>query len=153
VPLLPQEFAAMRLADLPGLLIADTVRKLRRRLIAGVVILIAAIIAVAECLSAARLALEPHVGSVGARLILAGVFLAVIAGTAYWVSRPTAAAAKDRLNSDERVTIIAEAISLGYSLARDLSKPSVADPVSEKAEPPVPPVPPTTAEPASARPL
>lgn len=145
----------MRLADLPGLLLADTLRKLRRRVIAGVVILIAAIIAVAECLSAARLALEPHVGPVGARLILAGAFLAVIAGTAYWVSRPTAAAgaAKDRLNSDERVTIIAEAISLGYSLARDLSRPSVSDPVPESPDPTVPPVTPTPAEPPRPSPL
>ena len=133
----------MRLADLPGLLIEDTLRKLWRRILAAIVIAVSAIIAVAQSLSAARLALEPYAGLVGARLILAGVFLAIIAGTAYWASRPTAAAAdaKDKLNSDDRVTIIAEAISLGYGLARDLSKPAAPEPAAEPVAQPVDPAP------------
>jgi hypothetical protein len=119
----------MRLADIPTRLIEDTLRKWRRRVIAVAVIAVCALVAVIEGLAAARLALELALGPVGARLVLVGVFVAIVAATALVLSRIEAAEEKpadgqEPFSKEERVSLIAEAINLGYMVARDLKKPA-----------------------------
>jgi hypothetical protein len=131
----------MRLADIPTRLIEDTLRKWRRRVIAVAVIAVCALVAVIEGLAAGRLALEAVLGPVGARLVLVGLFLAILAATALVLSRLEAAeekpaAGEEPFNREERVSLIAEAINLGYMVARDLKKPS-ADPPAEAPPPDV----------------
>jgi hypothetical protein len=121
----------MRLADIPARLIEETLRKWRRRAIAIVVIVVCALVAVIEGLAAARLALESVFGPVGGRLVLVGIFVAILAVTAFVLSRIEIAAEKpapgeEPFTREERVSLIAEAINLGYMVARDLKKPSVA---------------------------
>jgi hypothetical protein len=118
----------MRLADIPTRLIEDTLRKWRRRVIAVAVIAVCALVAVIEGLAAARLALEFALGPVGARLVLVGIFVAIVAATALVLSRIEAAEEKpaegqEPFSKEERVSLIAEAINLGYMVARDLKKP------------------------------
>lgn len=125
----------MRLADIPTRLIEDTLRKWRRRVIAVAVIAVCALVAVIEGLAAARLALEVVLGPVGARLVLVGIFVAILAATAVVLNRIEAAAEKPAageqpFNREERVSLIAEAINLGYMVARDLKKPS-ANPATD----------------------
>jgi hypothetical protein len=114
----------MRLSDLPGLLLSDIVGKWRRRIIAGGVITICVIGVVVEGFSAARHALEQSFGPVWARLILAGIFLAAIVATVavlYLLERRKADATA-AVKNDERTVLIAEALSLGYTLAQEFSK-------------------------------
>jgi hypothetical protein len=114
----------MRLSDLPGLLLQDIIGTWRRRIIAGGVIVVCAIGVIIEGFSAARHALEQSAGPVGARLILAGVFLGALVATLIWLKTAerqkdqTAAAAKN----DERTVLIAEALSLGYTLAQEFGR-------------------------------
>jgi type VI protein secretion system component VasK len=122
----------VRLADIPLRLVEDTVRKWRRRAIAIGMIAVCALAALVEGLAALRLALEAMLGPVWARIILAGIFLAVVAATALGLGylerrdvgrRERQARASGPFAKDERVSMIAEAIDLGYSLARDLKQP------------------------------
>jgi hypothetical protein len=129
----------MRLSEIPGLLLDDALRKLRRLVIVGAVITVCALVIVIEGLAAVRLALEPLVGPVLARLVLVGFFV-VVAAAAYFLLRDDSkpATTEERAN-DNRVAVIAEAISLGYSLARDFGKPQPAangTPQPTVAEPP-----------------
>lgn len=124
----------MRLADLPLVVIEDMKRTWRRRLIAGVIVLFFGIAAIIEAIDAARLALAPAVGPVGARLILVGVFALIGAaamGFVWWAERQKraveaqTAAASDAAAAappagNEKIAMLAEAIHLGYSLARRL---------------------------------
>lgn len=136
----------MRLTDIPALLIEDIVRKLRRIALAGAVIAVCAVVILIEGLAASRLALEPLVGPVFARLILVGAFLLIAGVASYFLLRDeTKGAAAERRETDNRVAVIAEAISLGYSLARDFTKPQ---PGATNGNAPAPP--PT--EPAPDRP-
>jgi hypothetical protein len=118
----------MRLADIPTRLIEDTLRRWRRRAIAVAVIGACALIAGIETLAAARLALELVLGPVGARLVLVGVFVAILAATALLLRRIEAQAQQrpeERpFSQEERVALLAEAIDLGYAMARDLKQPS-----------------------------
>jgi hypothetical protein len=118
----------MRLADIPARLVEDTLKKWRRRVIALAVIAVCALVAAIEGLGAARLALEIVLGPAGARLVLAGVFVAILTATALLLRR-IEARAQERpdersFSQEERVALIAEAIDLGYTMARDLKKPS-----------------------------
>ena len=124
----------MRLTDIPGALIEDTVRRLRRWAVAGVVLLVCGVAALIETVAAVRLALEPVVGPVGARLILLAAFLLVAVTAAFFLLRPARRASVSHKapgarhsEGDDRVAIIAEAIGLGYSLAQDFSKASRAN--------------------------
>jgi len=119
----------MRLADIPTRLIEDTLKKWRRRAIAGVAIAVCGIIALIEALAAMRLALEFALGPVGARLVLAGAFVAIVVATMLVLGRIEAAAEspapeQQPFSQEERVSLIAEAINLGYMAARDLKKSS-----------------------------
>ena len=124
----------MRLAELSSALIEDMTRKLRRRAIAAVVIIICVIAAAIQAVSAARYALEPVVGEVGARLIIALAFLAIAgvsAGLLLWAERRHARdAPRVRAEEDPRAAIIAEAVSVGYTLGRDFMKASPNDAAS-----------------------
>jgi hypothetical protein len=83
--------------------------------------------------SASVLALEPHVGVIYARLILAGVFAMVVVAIVLglWLARqpaPTTAAAQMPLHAQTQaaqrsaqfaqLAMIVEAVLLGYSMAR-----------------------------------
>lgn len=120
----------MRISDIPGILLEDTVRKVRRVIIGSVVIGASGLVIIVEGIAAGRLALEPVVGPVGARLVLIAVFalIAIVAAFVFLRDAKAAAAAAQpaagRSSTEERIAIIAEAIGLGYSLARDFSKTS-----------------------------
>jgi hypothetical protein len=131
----------MRLTDIPALLIEDILRKMKRLVIGGIIVAACGFIAFLEILSAAKHGLEPLVGPVGARLILAGVFLVFAAVGAFVFlrsekpDRPANRDAGAQSSTEQRVAVIAEAISLGYSLARDYSKASEADRADKEAQP------------------
>lgn len=118
------------LAQLSSFLLDDMMRKVRRRAIAGVVIAASVLAAAIEGTSAARHALEPWAGPVGARLILVGVFVLIAAGAVGWLawgegrSSRRDAGRDARGDEDPRAAIIAEAVSVGYSLGRDFMKAS-----------------------------
>ena len=118
----------MRLSEIPTRLIEDTLRKWRRRAIAAAVIVVCLLVALVEGLAAVRMALESALGPVGARLVLVAVAVAIVAGTAFALSRIEAAAERPSAGQEpgreERVSLIAEAIDLGYTIAQDLKKPS-----------------------------
>jgi hypothetical protein len=121
----------MRLAELSAALLDEMLRKLRRRAVAGFVVAVCAIAAVIEGTSAARRALEPAAGPVGAPLIVAVTFVIIAAaavGLLVWAERraahATAQARAARGEEDPRAALIAEAVSLGYSLGRDFMKAS-----------------------------
>jgi type VI protein secretion system component VasK len=122
----------MRLTDIPAALMHEMVRTWTRRLIAGFIVFAFAIAVIVHGIAAARLALEPAVGLVWARVILVAVFLAIIALTLAWLyfaERRDAARKRDRsaAGPDQKAAVIAEAVSLGYALARDLKRARAAD--------------------------
>lgn len=107
--------------------------KARRNAILYSLAVLSAIAAIIFAASASLLALEPHVGMVYARLILAGVFAAVVAAVALtlWLSGRSAApavravplnqaqAARQRSSAQfAQLAMIVEAVLLGYSMAR-----------------------------------
>jgi hypothetical protein len=116
----------MRLTDIPGVMLNDLWGTWRRRLVAGAVVLVCCVVVLAESLSAARVALTPSFGALGARLVLAGAFSLMMAAVVGWLrhreGRESAARAADErpFGGDQKVTVIAEAIHLGYMIARDL---------------------------------
>ena len=126
----------MRLTEIPGLLIEDTVRVWRRRLVVGFIAFVFGIIALIEALDAVRIALSQAIGPVWARVVLAGVFALTIVVAVLLLMRAERrdAAAQDaerqKAAGDLKVTAIAEAIHLGYALARDFRKPRAADDVA-----------------------
>jgi hypothetical protein len=122
----------MRLTDIPAALLHEMVRTWTRRLIVGIIVLAFAIAAIIHGIAAARLALEPAVGLVWARVILVVAFLAIIALTLAWIyfaERRDAARKRERSEpeTDQKAAVIAEAVSLGYALARDFKRARAAD--------------------------
>ncbi len=123
----------MRLLELSSLLIGDFARKAVRMAIAGGIVLVCGFIVAIESVAAARVALEPSIGPVWARLAVAGAFTLIAAGsvtTLLWLDRRASRAktARDAHGEDPRAAIIAEAISLGYSLGRDFMNAAPAEP-------------------------
>jgi len=119
----------MRLNDVAANALAPAIASVRRRAIISIVILVGAIGAIVELTIAATLALEPQMGLVGARLIVAAIyaFLILMAVLIFVISerRASPAAATSAplrtaqlAENQGRVTLIAEAVFLGYSLAR-----------------------------------
>jgi hypothetical protein len=110
----------------------EATAKLRRNAILYSLAAFCAVAAIVFATSASVLALEPHVGVVYARLILASVFALVVAGIVLtlWLSRRPApvAAAQMPLHPDAQtaqrstqfaqLAMIVEALLLGYSMAR-----------------------------------
>lgn len=150
----------MRIADISALVIDEVLRTWRRRLIAGAVIAVFALAAIIEVMSAARLTLDLYVGPIGARLILAAVFVCVIAACALAVLRAERREAAERaakpFGGEAQVNAIAEAIHLGYSIARDFrrgsrSQANGADAADAGAPPPRPDDPGPEPDPSSVR--
>lgn len=123
----------MRLTDIWALLIDDKIRVWRRRLLVGAVAFVCGILAFIEGLDAARIALAQQIGPIWARVVLAGIFALVIAAAVMLLMRAerrdAAArdAERDQAAGDLKVAAIAEAIHLGYALARDFRKSRSAD--------------------------
>ncbi len=105
--------------------------RLRRNAILYSLCAFCALAAVVFAASASVLALEPHVGVVYARLILAGAFAFMVLGIVFALrlsSRPAAAAPQMPLQAQAQTTqrtaqfaqlaMIVEAVLLGYSMAR-----------------------------------
>ena len=128
----------MRISQLSSLLLDDLVRKLKRRLILGAVILFCVIGAMIEGVSAGRRALENWLGDVNAHLTMMGILLVVGAGALgalLIVERrhSSAKAAREKAQQDPRAAILAEAVAVGYSLGRDFLNANAAE--REAAEP------------------
>ncbi len=105
--------------------------KLRRNAILYSLGAFCAVAAVVLAVSASLLALEPHVGVVYARLILAGVFASVVLAVVFalWLASRHAPAtqaiplhaqaqATQRSAQFAQLAMIVEAVLLGYSMAR-----------------------------------
>jgi len=106
------------------------VRKAQRSAIAYSVCAVCGLAVLILATSAAIMALIPVVGAVYAQLIVAGVFLLVIAITMIWLQRParetvravpvgaTAEAATRSQAQFAQIAMIIEAVLLGYSMSR-----------------------------------
>ncbi len=121
----------MGLIDKVAAAFGGATARLRRDAIAYAVCAICAIMAIALITSASVLALEPQVGEVYARLIVAGVFVVIAAGVAivlrqvHQQPRPAIplgihAEAQPSARSAQfaQLAMIVEAVLLGYSLSR-----------------------------------
>ncbi len=110
--------------------VSDAVARVKRDAIAYAICGVCAIVAVAMAIWASILALEPEVGAVGARLIVAGAFLIVALAAVLIVRRPVrrappaSSAAPLGLNAGvsrtqfAQIAMIVEAVMLGYSLSK-----------------------------------
>jgi hypothetical protein len=106
------------------------VRKAQRSAIAYSVCAVCGLAVLVLATSAAVMALIPVVGAVYAQLIVASVFLLVIAITMIWLQRPalepvravpvgaTAEAATRSQAQFAQIAMIIEAVMLGYSMSR-----------------------------------
>jgi hypothetical protein len=110
--------------------VRGVVRKAQRSAIAYLVCAVCGLAVLVLATSAAIMALIPVVGAVYAQLIVAGVFLLVIAITIIWLQRPArepirslpvGAAAEAATRSQTQfaqIAMIIEAVLLGYSMSR-----------------------------------
>lgn len=127
----------MRLTEVMSSALSGLTERLRRDVIAYGLCAVCAVVAIVMAISASMLALEPYVGVVYARVIVAGVFALIGAGAIVWLkfTQPRAAAPVElhsrngtgahKRNGTEahdaqvaRLAMIAEALMLGYSLSR-----------------------------------
>lgn len=107
----------------------DKLAKLRRDLIAYALCGICAVVAIVMAISASILALEPEVGAVYARLIVAGAFL-FVALVAVLVARraghhaaaarpaPFGLGASEPRSQFAQMAMIVEAVMLGYAMSK-----------------------------------
>ena len=121
----------MRLPEIVSTTLSGVTARLRRDAIGYAVCAVCAVAAIIMATSASILALEPLVGVVYARLIVAGVFVAIAAATIAWLkfanAQPAATAtatAKSRSDAaptstpQDKIAMIVEAAMLGYSMSR-----------------------------------
>ena len=119
----------MRLPEIVSTTLSGVTARLRRDAIGYAVCAVCAVAATTMATSASILALEPLVGVVYARLIVAGAFVAIAAATIAWLkfanAQPAApAAAKNRSDTaqtstpQDKIAMIVEAAMLGYSMSR-----------------------------------
>jgi hypothetical protein len=122
----------MRLNDMVMAALNGATVKLRRNAILYALCALCAVAAIVFAASASVLALEPHVGVIYARLILAAVFAVVVVAImlGLWLARqPTTvtaaqmplhaqAQAAQRTAQFAQLAMIVEAVLLGYSMAR-----------------------------------
>lgn len=114
----------MSLPDYIGSSLDGPISAVRRQVIAIAVAAASAIGAVFYLLSAILLALEPLVGVIYARLVIAVVFL-LIAGGAFLLPRlfhtpsvvERARTEADSLTRDQKIAMIIEAVMMGFSLS------------------------------------
>lgn len=122
----------MSLSDYIGSSLDGPISALRRQAIAIAVAAASAVGAVFYSLSAAMLALEPHVGDIYARLLIAVAFI-IIALAAILLPRlfhtqsvvEKARAESDSLTRDQKISMIIEAVMMGFA-ASSRSKGSSA---------------------------
>jgi type VI protein secretion system component VasK len=121
----------MRLSELASAAFKNATAGLVRTLFAYALGGVCALAAVVITTSASILALEPHVGSVYARLIVAGVFVLIGAGAVLWLHfgrrapSPAPLSADSAADSEPRkqdarsaqIAMIVEAVMQGYSLS------------------------------------
>jgi hypothetical protein len=121
----------MRLNDIVMAAVGGATIKLRRNAILYSLCALCAVAAIVFAASASVLALEPHVGVIYARLILAAVFAVAVVAImlGLWLSRQPATAtaqmpfhaqaqAAQRSAQFAQLAMIVEAVLLGYSMAR-----------------------------------
>lgn len=119
----------MRLNDVVGLMLNGAVERLRRDAIVYGLCAICAIAAIIMAASASLLALEPHVGAIYARLIVAGAFVLIALIAGIWMklaqrpqqhsAAPVGVAQPNPRNQQfAQIAMIVEAVLLGYSLSR-----------------------------------
>ncbi len=124
----------MRITDIAAMAFAglgETAARLRRDAIAYALCGLCALAAVVMATSASIIALEPEVGAVYARLIVAGAFvliaLAILLAVRFAKARPDSAARASAAPLGARsqtrpqfaqIAMIVEAVMLGYSLSR-----------------------------------
>ena len=119
----------MSLQDTVSHAVRGFVQKIARSAIAYTICAFCGVAIIILATGAAVMALIPVVGAVYAQLIIAGVFLAVIVTTMFWMQRlarepvrrvPVGAAADtiQRQAQFAQIAMIIEAVMLGYSMAR-----------------------------------
>jgi hypothetical protein len=139
----------MNLADLPGMLFAGVLQKWKRRAIVYAICAVCALGILIEFVAIGRILLERALGPIGGRLLVAGILLAVIciALLTLWMLERRAHAARAAsvgagTENDPRVAVIAQAINLGYTVARGFGD----ERPREAPTPPVSESPPDTPE-------
>ena len=123
--------AVMGLQNMVAVAFNGATAKLQRNAIGYAICAVAGLGAIVMATGASILALEPHVGEVYARLIIAAVFVLVVLSTILWLQRsrarqpfvaPVATAAPaeqvHRQAQFAQLAMIIEAVLLGYSLSR-----------------------------------
>lgn len=125
----------MQIQQMVATAFADATAKVQRNAIGYAICAIAGLGAIVMATGASVLALEPHVGEIYARLVVAAVFVLVVLSTILWLQRgrrirqplvaPVAAAAAaapteqlQRQAQFAQLAMIVEAVLLGYSLSR-----------------------------------
>jgi urea transporter len=117
----------MQLNDIVAMAFNGASAKLRRRALAYSICAVGALGATILASSAAILALEPEVGSIGARLIVTGFFVLIIPVAVVWLHMSRSPAATPPAGRSEasnqqaqfaQLAMIVEAVLLGYSLSR-----------------------------------
>jgi hypothetical protein len=125
----------MRLPEIVWTTLSGVTARLRRDAIAYGVCALCAVVAVVLAISASVLALEPLVGMVYARLIVAAAFVLIAVGAIVWLkfanTQPAPRAAvrtrpvRTRTETAEmntppqdKLAMIVEAVMLGYSMSR-----------------------------------
>ena len=120
----------MGLQDTVSRAVRGFVDKVRRNAIGYAICALCGVAVLILATGAAVMALIPVVGAVYAQLIVAGVFLFVIAGTMFWLQRaareparavPVGAIPEAATRSQAQfaqIAMIIEAVLLGYSMSR-----------------------------------
>ena len=123
----------MRLNEIVSTVLGGTAAKLWRELLIYAICAVCALAALIMSASAALIALDPYVGLVGSRLIIAGVFAAALIAiiVTLRLARPARGGTADpsAVNLHARIdaprglplaqlAMIVEAVMLGYSLSR-----------------------------------
>lgn len=114
----------MSLPDYIGSSLDGPISAVRRQAIALAIAAASAVGAVFYVLSAALLALEPLVGAIYARLLVAAAFV-IVAGGAVLIPRlfhtpsvvERARTEADSLTRDQKIALIIEAVMMGFSLS------------------------------------
>ena len=120
----------MGIQDTVGRVVRGFLDKLRRNVVGYAICALCGVAVLILATGAAVMALIPLVGAVYAQLIVAGVFLAVIAGAMLWLQRSTReppqtvpvgaipdAAARSQAQFAQ-IAMIIEAVMLGYAMSR-----------------------------------
>ena len=107
----------------------ELVAKYRRRVLAAVMLALFALTALYHLTAAGFLVLEAHVGALNARLIVAGIFVALTLASAgaLWIMRPKAVPPTLPGEPGPRamqIAMLVEAVTLGFEVSRKKQKAS-----------------------------